>query len=904
MSTIRFKILDLYLEGFAKIHTGMHIDRLYLDFNNAPNKIFLLVGDSGSGKSSILKSIHPFAFNSATGDESGSSDLIMSKRNGRKIIRYLLDGKEIKCSHFYIRKPDDGIQVKSYFSVDGEELNPSGLVTTFKELVQKYFYIDESFLTLLALGNSVKSMVEFTASERKKLAVKIFSELNIYMSYYKNASTVVRDLKTVLSNVIDKLGKYGSYDKDEIKAQIKSLKTTISQLEAQLDEVLKNEGSIKKDIEHNQEAFDAYSSCESLITELFSKIEKLKSKRKTSSDVINLENQLNELTKALISTQLRIESLESNIKSELDFKEIKLGTKRNLEDSIQRMENNTNQTELEKLLANISAELVSLSEIDVDLSIDYTEKKDKLIRANIYLDELREMCTDLITEVRNKKLIAEVLANFLKSNRSRYESELDISYKAIVERIETMESTSKLSGRIRIPKVRSTEVSCDNPNDCPYKKFYQICIEIITQDKDKADHMFRVENDKLNDAEDRKTIFSILSKLYAYIEKHQDCLADLPKKIFDPNTFVSKYIESSDRLIYNTELISSTISYLEQAVRKVYLLTLEDTTKKQLAGLATTISLYESMKVDLERIELTLSETDSTITHYQTDLEYNKSQLDKINSSIKELKSEIELAKELESYRNQIKEVQRQLNSMEDCRQRFNTLTSELKDIQDKVGSIRSELTTYRSQLSSSEHILETINSLEKEKEMLMTRYSEAILIRDAVSPSKGIPVEFINNVIRNQMIDAINELMHIAYPDITLIKDPDKLIINDKEFMIPYKKNGIIIGDISEASDGERAMLSLAFSLVLIRLVSKVYNIMLLDEMDTALDKYGRSKYIDIIEKYMKTISASQIFLISHNSMFDMYDVNVLQTTESVGTMENRYVVKVYEQNITLEKI
>ena len=208
-----------------------------------------------------------------------------------------------------------------------------------------------------------------------------------------------------------------------------------------------------------------------------------------------------------------------------------------------------------------------------------------------------------------------------------------------------------------------------------------------------------------------------------------------------------------------------------------------------------------------------------------------------------------------------------------------------------------------RNQLNSLRNQLEIIETLEKEKLTLTNRYSEAILIRDAVSPSKGIPVEFIDDVIRNQMIDAVNELMHVAYPDITLIKDPNKLIINDKEFTIPYKKNGVIIGDISEASDGERAMLSLSFSLVLIRLVSKVYNIMLLDEMDTALDKYGRSKYIDIIEQYMETIHAEQIFLISHNSMFDMYNINVLQTTNS-NTNNDKFRVNVYEQNFTPEFI
>ena len=94
--------------------------------------------------------------------------------------------------------------------------------------------------------------------------------------------------------------------------------------------------------------------------------------------------------------------------------------------------------------------------------------------------------------------------------------------------------------------------------------------------------------------------------------------------------------------------------------------------------------------------------------------------------------------------------------------------------------------------------------------------------------------------------------------------------------------------------------MMSLAFSLVLIRLVSKVYNVMLLDEMDAKLDKYGRSKYIDIIEQYMKTINAKQVFMISHNSMFDMYCVNALQTTKDASVSTDKFVINVYEQNYT----
>lgn len=890
-----FNIIDLYLEGFAKIHTGMHIDRLYLNFSEMPNQTYLFVGDSGSGKSSILKSIHPFAFNSGTGDESANRDLIMSKRNGQKVIRYKLGNKYITCQHIYIRKPDDSLQVKSFFKLNDEELNPSGLVTTFNELVQQYFCIDESFLTLLSLGNSVRSMVEYTSGERKKLAVKIFTELNIYMTYYKNASAVVKELKTILSNVVDKLDRYGTYDKDDIKREVKEINGIIKKLEDQLSSVLKNEGAVKSKLEMNQSAYQEYESCQGTVTELFTKVEHLKLKRKTSSDVAVLENEKNGLSKNLISTELRIESLESTIKSELEFKEVKLNMRNDLESSISRMETSTNKIELEKLLASISAELLGLSDVDVVEGVDYTTEKENLVKASIYLDELRGLCTDLVTEVRYQDLIPEILSGYLKNKH--FEQEVDIAYKAALERISNLENANQLSGNIKLPKI---QYSCDE-KDCPYKKFYLDSVDILTAKKDKAEQILKSENDRLRIAEDRRIILFIIKKLYGYINSHKDLISIVPIEIFNPETFVIKFIENTDRLVYDTVLMSNTISYMENAVRKTQLLTLQKSTSDQLEGLENTISLYDSMKVNLERTNQAIVETDETISHHQKDLEYNREQSDELNKSLKELESEIELAKELEECRNKIHEIQSQLNEMEDCKKKFDDLSLQLREIQQNEMGIKSDLSGYRTRLNQLNNMVETINSLEKEKEMLSTKYSEACLIRDAVSPSKGIPVEFIDDVIRNQMIDSINELMHVAYPDITLIKDPDKLIINDKEFTIPYKKNGIIVGDISEASDGERAMLSLAFSLVLIRLVSKVYNIMLLDEMDTALDKYGRSKYIDIIEQYMTTISATQIFLISHNSMFDMYSVNVLQTTEStIDNTDGKYVVKVYNQNFT----
>ena len=75
-------------------------------------------------------------------------------------------------------------------------------------------------------------------------------------------------------------------------------------------------------------------------------------------------------------------------------------------------------------------------------------------------------------------------------------------------------------------------------------------------------------------------------------------------------------------------------------------------------------------------------------------------------------------------------------------------------------------------------------------------------------------------------------------------------------------------------------------------------YNILLLDEVDATLDTFSRGKFIELLEIYMKMIHAEQIFLISHNNMFDSYPINILMTSEmNTINYTNASVMKLYEK-------
>ena len=55
------KITLLELTNFAAIYVGLRRERLRLDFSKFDNIITIIVGEMGSGKTTILSQLHPWS---------------------------------------------------------------------------------------------------------------------------------------------------------------------------------------------------------------------------------------------------------------------------------------------------------------------------------------------------------------------------------------------------------------------------------------------------------------------------------------------------------------------------------------------------------------------------------------------------------------------------------------------------------------------------------------------------------------------------------------------------------------------------------------------------------------------------------------------------------------------------
>ena len=195
------RITYLKLRNYAGILAGMKKNEVEFSFKDAKNKIILLIGENASGKTTILSTLHPFAYPGSMDIRNGSS-LIAPGQQGLKEIHYDKNGKEIKIKHIYT-PTQTGHTVKSYITIDGEEKNPNGNVTSFHSMVETFLDIEPDYMKLTRLGANVSGLINMKSTERKGLATSLLSDVDIYSGFYKKVNMDVRDLKVLLKSVSD-----------------------------------------------------------------------------------------------------------------------------------------------------------------------------------------------------------------------------------------------------------------------------------------------------------------------------------------------------------------------------------------------------------------------------------------------------------------------------------------------------------------------------------------------------------------------------------------------------------------------------------------------------------------------------------------------------------------------------
>lgn len=868
------KILHLTLINFARVFSGLGKTKLELDFSNIDNKINLFVGSNGTGKTSIMSCLHPFAYNSAIGDSTSNSDLIIEGKDGKKVIVIRDDNDVYEITHVYTRKKDNSINLKSFVKLNDEELNSSGTVTTFKTIIQEKLGIDQTYLTLLSIGNTVKGFVDFTASDRKNYASKIFTELEIYAKHYKNLTAKDRSMKVLLNSVVSKLSKYSGMNKLELKDRMSQIDKLLEDLNSKKIQYSQNIGGINNQLMTYQTTIQNYEQLQTELAQLSSQCASLSKKIIDNKPIEDLQNRIDTLKDIIQKKEIEASGLKEKVTARLDIKTIKLNSLSSVELSLSKMSNNGGLSELTELKNKIESEINSIQS-QYDISIQYPLSKEEMIKAVIYLDELKNICDNLLTDVNDKELIGKLFQKYKKN--PNIINELNSKYQYAVEDVKQFSAIMNNKVDIRVPIITH---DCSDKN-CPYKKFYEDYVYMAEHSQDANTIKMTELNKQVGVLSDMVTIVSIFQRCFDHLNKYSSILSKL-SMIFDKENFINQYM--ADRTVYDQTKSTVIIDTMENIEDYHKLKEELKSTEEKIMTLTTNKELYESLKKNKDSLEHEISELDHECELLKTEYHELQMSIQSDNEMLRRMMNNFELMTQLNQVNEHIASAKSELASMDEMMVSINLLKDKLQTYQNEVHSLTSQIYDLTKERNEINVTLSNIESLQMEEIEIRNKYDLISNVRSALSPTTGIPLDFIEYYIKEEIIGRINELLDSVYHGrLRLLKD--EVVIDDNSFTIPYiKNNTTIVKDISKASDGERAILSIAFSLVLIQLSSNKYNIMLLDEIDTSLDTTSRGKFIDLLESYMYTIKAEQLFLISHNNMFDSYPVCVLLTSDYQG--------------------
>lgn len=848
------KILYLKLTNFINIVTAFNTETIEIDFSKSNNNVVLLTGPNGSGKTSILSCLHPFPTNGNM-DVRSDNPIIVPRENGYKEI-HISDGDDLYViQHFYTRNGDKHI-IKSYIQKNGVELNENGNVTSFKEIVEKELGLEQDYMKLTRLGSNVTNFIDMKRQERKNFTGKIISEADIYLSYHKKIMADKNKVNIQINHTSDLIRRLQVDDLGELKKAQKSLQHQIEDLTAKIEKAnselsvlqyqLNDCGDIsamreriqekEKELKHIQKALARASEIKISISTLKSMIEEskiaiLKAKSALDTNVITRTGILNQL---------------DSIANEID----------SIRREIARIEDDQNVKDMEsniELLRETIRRRAKESGIGGYVRPCSKEEMEDLIK-------MLDKCMDILlsTYELGKGPIQKAVSFFhTKTDIEKYTRE----NREKIKRNKMQSLCEQVYAEIS-KDIGLLGPDCKNPSGCRVYDFYQRIYEYATQAPDKVieDETFLAYT---------KMAYNNIQTVLKYLRDYHDIFEKMPECIKDQflmNTVLTHICNME--WIYDKDIIFHELGLITDDE-------LQDADLEELSRQKSMLAQYKKANSNIEYFQNKLEELINSRTTLMGQLDEVKEAINSLNREISEKEASISDYEDMVVAMEHEDEVETEFN---DLKSKL-TLASQLSlQIREKT-SILNDLQFRKNKMSKThqdnEFRIENYKRYKKDLDELSSKFTDLEYLARALSSREGIPLIFIQAYLKD-IKDVANQLLDVVYDGDLHLEDFE---ITADEFGIPYSTKGTTVKDVIYASQGERSFISLALSFALTYKSISKYNIMLLDEIDSTLDISNREKFLHVLEMQIDMIHAEQVFVISHNDMFNAYPVDIVDT-------------------------
>lgn len=848
------KIRRILLKNFASVYAGMGKHKVEIRFDENANPITLLIGKNGSGKTSILSNMHPFPY-VETGDIRNSQDLILKDKEGRKELD-IQDGDTTYKIDIHYQLVRDKRQTRCFIYKNGIALNPTGLVRSYYDVLKTEFNIDPSLLRIIRLGPNVADLISMKATERKDFISGFLSDVEVYDRLFavaRDESIYLRSQLKVITTNYDKIDHISTLEHERTKCDqnIKALGERINQYISNLA-VLTNEAQntamSSKEID---EAFADYND-----------IKKTLSMYNSVDDKKGLINKYNELTSDIDKSDSELVQKSNHVKS--------------LNASLVDVERRINEykKKLEILQANsvdgniddaISSYEEKLQAVDCKPTIAQPERYELILSLWKDVLDMIESISDIHVFNTYKKYMAYSVEDTVVDDIM---DGIDKQISKLEKQIAVMGLGSYVYKDLISGMVLYVPEGCTDPQSCPFYQAVNSLGSMNTSEQSSLADMLQI----YKTAKDRIYTLRMISKNISAINN------------FNTEIYISFGQILGDMVSFKSDGIRKIDTEIQEVLSQSRDFALAETYRSKLAELRQRKKDLDSvgvLSIIQDEMETLSKQKDSLIGEISDE----EGSIDTLSQANQELMTErlliepgyqavIDYTSNLAKYT----EIQQRYEKAKVVESVMDDLSRKIKNVSVQIESLKNSRDDENSRMIDLVHKIKTKESLEKQMDIIQERFSYVELVRDALSSTKGIPLVFIQLYLKNIQILA-NSIIHSMFSDDEIqLKD---FIITDKEFSIPYIVNGIEVADVSYSSQGERATIVLALSFALLHQMMGRYNILLLDEIDSALYKDNRRRFIKIVEEQMKLVGCEQAFMITHNNLFENYPVDIILTSD-----------------------
>lgn len=897
------RITRLKLENFIGIKHGLDRDVVEITCPKGDNRIVMLLGGNGSGKSTIMEQLNPFKEG-----VSERKDLILEGKVGRKEVDIETEnGDKYEIIHTYTKS------AQSFIKKNGVELNENGGVRTFEEILTKELGITKDYSRIGNIGSNTRSFVDFVRAERKNYIGK-FLNIEEMMEKYAVVNNKLKLLKKDISTVGSELGRFKN--KEEIETEIKQTEEFLVEIETELKKLYEEQGAVTANLTRANTDLDGTSESllESRITEKQNDIETNKEIKESLKDFItDIDNP--EVGRDVIQDEI------STIQTEISVNASEVQNKTLL------------QNDYKNKVAALKVEIQSfgnpedLEKIKKDIA-EVTEKIEKIknkIRSNPYGQIVNGMIKEHSDVARNiekfrnftnfiEKYFVELSRNSFMRTKTNiklfFDEDFDIEIESQAKEIKKvlqsqntiLEKTQKERGIkeghvCQLKNLEKRPVEC-NIDSCPF-------IKDAYEHRNVVSEITKIDDDICalkNDIESLNIKLENLKELQTLYVNFQNAL----KNVDIRNNPIYALLVKEKSLI---EWVEGSISDFKVAHESI---------TENIESAIIDFSEYSSLRaklVSFESAKLAIEDKDSTVREkYLSDINENNEKIELLNKEISELRKvgseKTDLLnkkyKELDVYNSFIQACSK-LNSAVTM---LSTISSEYKrvsetnklkialelrksEIEGRILELTKVQTEKKTSVDGLKAILVQVEKLGGKLATLNTDYAPVNAVAQALSPTTGIPLVLMKTYLEETETIA-NELLDIAFDGEFKIK----FVTNDKEFAIQVLSKDNLKPDIKMASQGEIAITTISISLALIEQSIGMYNILCLDEIDGPLDIGNRTKFIDILDSQIKKLGIEQVFVISHNDAFDTAPMDLILlkgnsvNTENETFMENKNII------------